>query len=346
VRRVVERGAARAPRSFRLSATSRSQESRSCSDTVQGSLGACGPSVRKWCRLRARDGCGVCLGRPPLDELELATCARADAARRVRCDLPPREPSARQRRAERCCRSGSTTGRALDRLAQCALLGGSARLVRLPLLRRSRHLQCVSDHVSVPTARPAERDRGQPLSYSRAGRARCRQRLAVESALGFAFSPTTGLCVLCLSAAASLVPITAGGAIANVGATAGILLALGVGKNTAISFSLASGSLLITTASAAALAGLALSVATRTLANRAAAVLRAWLRPWIRTGSASWIPVPNGVSIVQGSDRSGSLHGRSEISVTLMIFDVLRIDDGDAPCLLTRSVGRCSRPST
>jgi len=96
---------------------------------------------------------------------------------------------------------------------------------------------------------------------------RCRQRLAVESALGFAFSPTTGLCVLCLSAAASLVPITAGGAIANVGATAGILLALGVGKNTAISFSLASGSLLITTASAAALAGLALSVATRTLAD-------------------------------------------------------------------------------
>jgi hypothetical protein len=95
------------------------------------------------------------------------------------------------------------------------------------------------------------------------------------SALGFAFSPRTALCVLCLSAAAGVVPITAGGAVANVGATAGILLSLGVGTNTAINFSLASGLLLITSASAAALAGLALSVATHGLARRAPAVLHA-----------------------------------------------------------------------
>jgi hypothetical protein len=95
------------------------------------------------------------------------------------------------------------------------------------------------------------------------------------SALGFAFSPTTALCVLCLSAAAGVVPITAGGAVANVGATAAILLALGVGKNTAINFSLASGLLLITSASAAALAGLTLSVATHALARRGPAVLHA-----------------------------------------------------------------------
>jgi hypothetical protein len=88
------------------------------------------------------------------------------------------------------------------------------------------------------------------------------------SALGFAFSPTTALCVICLSAAAGVIPITAGGAIANVGATAGILLALGVGKDLAINFSLASGLLLITSASAAALSGLTLSVATRALARR------------------------------------------------------------------------------
>jgi hypothetical protein len=65
-----------------------------------------------------------------------------------------------------------------------------------------------------------------------------------------------------------VVPITAGGAIANAGAAAGILLALGVGKDIAINFSLASGMLLVTSASAAALSGLTLSLATRTLARR------------------------------------------------------------------------------
>jgi hypothetical protein len=60
-----------------------------------------------------------------------------------------------------------------------------------------------------------------------------------------------------------------------VGATAGILLALGVGKDVAINFSLASGLLLVTSASAAALSGLALSVAAHALAGRHPAVLRA-----------------------------------------------------------------------
>ncbi len=59
-----------------------------------------------------------------------------------------------------------------------------------------------------------------------------------------------------LSAAAGVIPITAGGAVANVGATAGIPLALGVGSNIP-QCSLASGLLLITSASAAALSGLA-----------------------------------------------------------------------------------------
>jgi hypothetical protein len=66
--------------------------------------------------------------------------------------------------------------------------------------------------------------------------------------------------VLSLSAVAGVSPITAGGAVANAGATAGILLALGVGKDIAINFSLASGLLLVTSASAAALSGLAFSV--------------------------------------------------------------------------------------
>ena len=92
------------------------------------------------------------------------------------------------------------------------------------------------------------------------------------SALGFPFSPTTALCVLCLSAAAGVIPVTAGGAVANVGATAGILLALGVGKDVAINFSLASGLLLITSASVAALSGVAISVATRAPARRRPAI--------------------------------------------------------------------------
>ena len=80
--------------------------------------------------------------------------------------------------------------------------------------------------------------------------------------------------MLCLSAAAGVIPITAGGAVANVGATAGILLALGVGKDIAINFSLASGLLLVTSASAAALAGAGLSVATHALARRQPVVLK------------------------------------------------------------------------
>jgi uncharacterized membrane protein YbhN (UPF0104 family) len=159
-------------------------------------------------------------------------------------------------------------------LGCCALLVGSARLVRLPLLRRSRHLQRVSDHVS---AHKTQRGRRSALvaGFYLFG---CWTSRAVGgalllSALGFAFSPTTALCVLCLSAAAGVVPITAGGAVANLGATAAILLALGVGKNTAINFSLASGLLLITSASAAAFAGLALSLATRAFSRRAPAAL-------------------------------------------------------------------------
>jgi hypothetical protein len=70
-------------------------------------------------------------------------------------------------------------------------------------------------------------------------------------------------------------PDYGGWAVANLGATAAILFALGVGKNTAINFSLASGLLLITSASAAAFAGLALSLATRAFPRRAPAALHA-----------------------------------------------------------------------
>ena len=159
-------------------------------------------------------------------------------------------------------------------LGCCALLVGSARLVRLPLLCRSRRLQRICDHVSAHRRQPGRRGAlVAGLYLLTCWTSRAVGSALLLSALGVAFSPTTALCVLCLSAAAGVVPVTAGGAIANVGATAAILLALGVGKDVAINFSLASGLLLITSATAAAFVGLALSVATRTPAGRAPVVL-------------------------------------------------------------------------
>jgi hypothetical protein len=80
------------------------------------------------------------------------------------------------------------------------------------------------------------------------------------SALGVGFSPTFALVVLCMSAAASILPITAGGAIVSVGATSGVLLGLGVPGATALNFSLASGLLLTSSALVAALAGVTWSL--------------------------------------------------------------------------------------
>ena len=75
------------------------------------------------------------------------------------------------------------------------------------------------------------------------------------SALGVGFSPTLALVVMCLAAAASILPITAGGAIVSIGATSGVLLGLGVPKDAAVNFSLASGMLLTGTALVAAVVG-------------------------------------------------------------------------------------------
>jgi uncharacterized membrane protein YbhN (UPF0104 family) len=76
------------------------------------------------------------------------------------------------------------------------------------------------------------------------------------SALGVRFSPTLALVVLCVSAAAAILPITAGGAVAGMGTTAGVLFALGLSKGVALNFSVASGLLLISAALAAAALGL------------------------------------------------------------------------------------------
>jgi uncharacterized membrane protein YbhN (UPF0104 family) len=80
------------------------------------------------------------------------------------------------------------------------------------------------------------------------------------SALGAGFSPSFALVVICLAAATSILPITAGGAIVNIGATSAVLLGLGVSRSAAINFSLASGMLLTFSALAAAVVGAAVSV--------------------------------------------------------------------------------------
>ena len=144
------------------------------------------------------------------------------------------------------------------------LLIGSAWLVRLPLLRRSRRLRTVSEHVSAHRTRQGRRSAAIAGVYLfLCWTTRAVGSALLLSALGFAFSPTIALCVLCLSAAAGVIPITAGGAVVNAGATAGILFALGVGKDIAINFSLASALLLITSATAAGLCGAGVSLARR-----------------------------------------------------------------------------------
>ena len=71
-----------------------------------------------------------------------------------------------------------------------------------------------------------------------------------------------------MSGATSILPITAGGAVAGMGTTAGVLLALGATRDVAINFALASGLLLTTAALTAAAVGLAGSLALGLRARR------------------------------------------------------------------------------
>jgi uncharacterized membrane protein YbhN (UPF0104 family) len=156
------------------------------------------------------------------------------------------------------------------------LFVASTQLVRLPVLRRSRHLRTVAEHVSQHRT---QRGRGSAivagLYLLGCWTTRAAGSALLLTALGLSFSPTTALCVLCLSAAAGVVPITAGGAAVNAGATVGILFLLGVGKDIAINFSLASGLLVVTSATAAGFAGCIFSFTSRGLARQRPAVLSA-----------------------------------------------------------------------
>jgi uncharacterized membrane protein YbhN (UPF0104 family) len=128
------------------------------------------------------------------------------------------------------------------------------RLVSLPFVRRSvrveRIFRRVGDHAGISRS-----------TFAASGflfgcwTMRALGSTLLLSALGVGFSPSLALVILCMAAAASILPITAGGAIVSVTATSGVLLALGVTKSAAINFSLASGMLLTVTALAAAFIG-------------------------------------------------------------------------------------------
>jgi hypothetical protein len=145
-------------------------------------------------------------------------------------------------------------------VACCGLLAGGRHLARLPILRRrGRFAKLTSRVVSHPRSTVREAIAAW-LFLLGCWTSRALGSTLLLAALGLGFTPTLALVVLCLSAAASLIPIASGGAIANVGATAAILLALGVHKDAAINFGLASGLLLCGTAAAAAIVGVALSM--------------------------------------------------------------------------------------
>ena len=128
------------------------------------------------------------------------------------------------------------------------------RLARLPLVSRSERVESLFARV------------GQNVGMSRATfvaglflfgcwTTRALGSTLLLSALGVGFTPTIALVVVCLAAAASILPITAGGALVSVGATSAVLLGLGVSQAAAINFSLASGMLLTSSALVAAVVG-------------------------------------------------------------------------------------------
>jgi hypothetical protein len=139
------------------------------------------------------------------------------------------------------------------------LLAGP-RLVRLPLVHRSKRATTVFQRVAVASA--VNRSTfGAGTALFACWISRIAGGTCLLMALGAGFSPLFVLVVLCMAGMMSVLPITAGGSVATIGATAAVLLALGVSKDVAINFSLASGLLAAAAALAAALVGLAGSLA-------------------------------------------------------------------------------------
>jgi hypothetical protein len=129
------------------------------------------------------------------------------------------------------------------------------RVTRLPLLGRSDRVHTIYRRVADSTqfSRPTL---VAGLLLLGCWTTRALGSTLLLSALGVRFSPTLALVVLCMSAATAVLPFMAGGAVAGLGTTAGVLFALGASKGVALNFSLASGLLLTGAALAAAVLGL------------------------------------------------------------------------------------------
>lgn len=134
------------------------------------------------------------------------------------------------------------------------------RLIRLPRIARSTRLGAACRHISDSTARSSGATVAAGGFLLACWLTRALGNTLLLWALGVGFSPTFALVILCMSAAASLLPITAGGVIVGIGATSAVLLALGVPTRPAINYSLASGLLLTSTALVAAVVGISTSV--------------------------------------------------------------------------------------
>jgi len=145
----------------------------------------------------------------------------------------------------------------------------SQRVARLPLVGRSARLHAVYGRVAASTrfSRPTV---VAGLLLLGCWTSRALGSTLLLSALGVGFSPTLALVVLCMSGATAILPITAGGVIAGMGTTAGVLFALGVSQGVAVNYSLASGLLLTSAALAAAAVGLGGSLLLTFRARRAA----------------------------------------------------------------------------
>ena len=146
-------------------------------------------------------------------------------------------------------------------IGACGVLVAGRHLAKLPFVTSRARLSRLAERVAH---HPGGTKRDAILAWFfllGCWTSRAAGSMLLLAALGAGFSPGMALVVLCLAAAASLIPVTSGGVIANVGATAAVLLALGVHRQEAINFGLASGLLLCATAAAAAIVGFAASFA-------------------------------------------------------------------------------------
>jgi uncharacterized membrane protein YbhN (UPF0104 family) len=146
------------------------------------------------------------------------------------------------------------------------LLAGP-RVARLPLVGRSRRATALFGRVGTISALTPSTLLAAVWLFA-GWVARIVAGACLLVALGAEPSPMFVLVVLCMAGMMSVVPITAGGGVATVGASAAVLLALGVSKDVAINFSLASGMLGTVAALAAALFGAGLSVSLAFAARR------------------------------------------------------------------------------